>query len=659
LANGETGTACRGEEHDVTFVWSITSGRRLVLADGQEVHFSNSRNGIFDFSWTMRGNHVLKIIAHASPPMTPTPGWRQYDFFVDGRSFFSFPKVFRLGLAANDPRASPRGVPGGPPVAALAESSRRYSANNTRSTSGGGASTTGIVSLEAPTNMDEEEAYLQEAIRQSLANDAKAAAEAAAGGGAGASVASGESDLLNFAFDASAPPATAAAAPAALLGGSVGGFAALPPSTSVDPYFGGGGSGQQPAAAAFPPSTTTPANPFDSMSASTSGGGPFSASPAVVPYNNYSTGYTQQPIAGALPPSTAAATANGYGQPDFSTPASASVAASVSGYGAPQLTYGAPQTTTPAPHAGYGAPQTTTPAPYAGYGAPQTTTPGPHGVSYYNTPAPFATGGFDASQGAVPLQVNSTPFAQQTPSSIGFNSPPPDFSSFSPQPTPALPAQQEQQQQQQQQAHLSMMPMNLNEGGLVDDANACNNASGGGGHSLADQAYAKLVNMDTFSLVQSNGTSAAKNPFDMSMSIHSNQSLADMKVKKATPPVVKEIMKAPASAAMVVSSQQNGNWGVGQQYYNPQMQQPQQPAYGGAAPVFGQQQPMYGQQPQAYGQPPAAAAAPGQYGQPLQQQTFGQPQQAFGQQQQPYGYGQQPPAAAAPQQFGQPPQGYY
>jgi hypothetical protein len=102
-----TGTDCRGSEHDIVFVWSISSGKRTVLFDGQEVHYSSSRSGVFDYSWTMRGtNHVLKIVAHASPPMSTTPGFRQYDFFVDGLSFFRFPKVFRLGLNPNDPRAA-------------------------------------------------------------------------------------------------------------------------------------------------------------------------------------------------------------------------------------------------------------------------------------------------------------------------------------------------------------------------------------------------------------------------------------------------------------------------------------------------------------------------------------------------------------------------
>jgi hypothetical protein len=141
LANGEVGTACRGEEHDVTLVWSITSGKRLIMLDGKEVHYSHSRNAIFDFSWTMRGNHVLKLIAHASPPLSPTPGFRQYDFFVDGQSFFSFPKVYRLGLSPNDPR----GQPGAGPQEQQAVSSARSTAPPKN----------GIASIETPMTPDD------------------------------------------------------------------------------------------------------------------------------------------------------------------------------------------------------------------------------------------------------------------------------------------------------------------------------------------------------------------------------------------------------------------------------------------------------------------------------------------------------------------------
>lgn len=166
LAANETGTACRGEEHDITLVWSITSGKRLILADGQEVHYSNNRNNLFEFSWTMRGNHVLKVLAHASPPINAVPGFRQYDFFVDGQSFFTFPKVYRLGLSQKDARHV--ATPTAPPQ--LADRSRPY---NNYTVPAPKRSSTDIAAIEAPHNADEEDAYLKEAIKNSLEDQKK------------------------------------------------------------------------------------------------------------------------------------------------------------------------------------------------------------------------------------------------------------------------------------------------------------------------------------------------------------------------------------------------------------------------------------------------------------------------------------------------------
>jgi len=100
LENGQTGNGCRGEEHEVTLVWSLTSGKRQILMDGKEVHFIVSRSNVADFSWTTKGNHVIKVLAHASPPMSSAQinNFRQYDLFVDGQSFFTMPKAFELGL---------------------------------------------------------------------------------------------------------------------------------------------------------------------------------------------------------------------------------------------------------------------------------------------------------------------------------------------------------------------------------------------------------------------------------------------------------------------------------------------------------------------------------------------------------------------------------
>jgi hypothetical protein len=180
-------------------VWSITSGKRLVLADGQEVHFSTNRNNLFEFSWTMRGNHVLKVMAHASPPISAQPGFRQYDFFVDGQSFFTFPKVYRLGLAPNDPRAT--ASPHAPP--SLADRSRNYNPNPNTTESVRSNGQANIAVIEAPHNPDEEEAYLREAIKNSLAEDARAAASGASVQSAPAAGA-GDNFLLDF-FDGSAP----------------------------------------------------------------------------------------------------------------------------------------------------------------------------------------------------------------------------------------------------------------------------------------------------------------------------------------------------------------------------------------------------------------------------------------------------------------------
>eukprot|EP00527_Entomoneis_sp_CCMP2396_P006036 CAMPEP_0198142492 /NCGR_PEP_ID=MMETSP1443-20131203/5261_1 /TAXON_ID=186043 /ORGANISM="Entomoneis sp., Strain CCMP2396" /LENGTH=599 /DNA_ID=CAMNT_0043805511 /DNA_START=386 /DNA_END=2185 /DNA_ORIENTATION=- len=547
LAAGETGTACRGEEHDVTLVWSVTSGKRLILADGQEVHYSSSRNGIFDFSWTMRGNHVLKIVAHASPPMAPTPGWRQYDFFVDGQSFFIFPKVYRLGLAVNDPRAH---APGKAP-ARLAEKGNRYKGPPEANGSNG------IANLEAPTNSQEEEAYLQAAIDESM-KDAQ--------GMKPPSNSSGDyGDLLDFGSVAPDPVHNDA------LGGG-GSPAALPPSTT-------------PAPAAYPP----PAQAAD----------PFAGYAAPAP--------PQAALALAAP------TSGGYG---YAAPANGGP------YGAPAGSFGGPE-------------------------RPPPSGPPPINTQHSNGMGP-------------PGQV--TPQAQQTPSTIGFQSPPADFGFSSPapeeKPAAAPPADSTAQSQ------LTMNSLS-GQGGLLGDGKPAA-ASG----SMADQAYARLAMMDSFTLGAQ--PTKAQNPFDAATGVNNNvvggnKTLADMKANKDGPGGSKEIMKA-APNSMVVSGNQSAGWGgygaqqppsqmggmygqpppqtpsgqqpqsqMGGMYGQPQMggmmQQPQmvgmtqQPQMGGMM-----QQPQMGgatQQPQMGGttQKPfgqqAQMGQPGQYPPPLQQQPFG------------------------------------
>ena len=100
LAQGLKGPECRGSEHELLLVWSLTSGKKQVLVDGNEVHYSKGKMGEnrFESSFVIAG-HVGKIVAHAAPPLQTIPGFRQFDMHVDGMSFFEMPKIYELGMS--------------------------------------------------------------------------------------------------------------------------------------------------------------------------------------------------------------------------------------------------------------------------------------------------------------------------------------------------------------------------------------------------------------------------------------------------------------------------------------------------------------------------------------------------------------------------------
>jgi len=643
LAAGQTGTDCRGEEHDVTIVWSVTSGKRLVLSDGKEVHNSKNRNTVFEYSWTSKGNHVMKVVAHSQPPMSAVPGFRQYDFFVDGQSFFTFPKVFRLGLAPNDPRgggrrrsnehSSDRNVP--------SSSRSAYSSNggnNGYSNYGGtrdpslspyvndgdirsirSMNSNNIVSIEAPHNPEEEDAYLRQAIENSLKENpttSRPAAVPAASGG-------------NLLLDFMTPTATGPSAPPAL---------ALPPSTSQYPNDVYGVPPQtthpQPAFAALPPSTTTNPNPAVAHVPQQA-----SQQQQIVATGGVADPWGMATMGAALPPS----------QPTFmqQAPNPFGVAAQA-----------APPTQMPSVSGG--APTLAANQDPFGAGAPPTQA-GAVSTPYGLAPAPFGS--------PPPSTINASAKEEFTPatqaSSIGFASPmaQPFRQQDEQQQDPQQISEQEQQYAPEpvaapHPADPALLSMNVLSGqpqSLVTDA-MMNGTNGTAAGSMADQAYAKLVNMDAFDLVQSKDSEARKNPFDAAISTStniggpiSNASLADMKKSKKPSEPKKSIMNNLAPGAMVLSNNQQGNFGgygglsgmntmstMGQQ---PTMgQPPQMQGYGGM-----QQQQTYGQpmqqqyQASIQQQPSYGMQVPqqGQYAQPspMQQQ----------QQQQQQAYGQQPP----------------
>lgn len=609
LAAGQTGTACRGEEHDITLVWSITSGKRLVLADGQEVHYSSSRGNVLDFSWTMRGNHVLKIVAHSAPPLSAAPGFRQYDFFVDGQSFFTFPKVFRLGLAAGDPRGNGPQPSGGYNNYSTATSSPPGIGSDARSV--------GLASIEAPHNPDEEEAYLQEAIKNSLLEAA-----------AKPNVSQAGKDLLLDFFDDNT---TVDPAPLAI--------AAQP--------FGSPGYGQSfgaPAAPAFasPPSygAPAPAPPPYSNYTTPAPAPPYGSAPSYPPQPNYGGAAplalpAPAPAFATAPPPAAA---DPWGAPAPATP--------VNSWGAPPPaapanSWGSPPPAAPANSWAAPAPSVptntwTAPAPAApmtpSYGAPPASSD-PWGAQVPSAAAAygFASPQFPAPPSAVEF---SNPPPQPTPSSVGFASPqsegvtPQEYQSnanFAAAPTnyDAPPNQSFDANPAAEQAAPFGDPALFTMSSLSGQVEAP--APSNSNLSLADQAYAKYASLGEFDLV-SKKEPARENPF-ASAPVGSTLSLADMKAKISKPESKKPVMNSPMSfasqpGALVVHDTQQGNdWG--RQAQQPAAQQfpgQQPPAYMQPPAQYGQQPPAYTQQPPTYGQQP-----PPQQAAPMVQPVFGQP----------------------------------
>jgi hypothetical protein len=59
----------------------------------------------FEATWTMAGQHNLKIVAHAAPPIRAIPGFKQYDLLLDGMSFFDMPRIYELGFKKDTRRS--------------------------------------------------------------------------------------------------------------------------------------------------------------------------------------------------------------------------------------------------------------------------------------------------------------------------------------------------------------------------------------------------------------------------------------------------------------------------------------------------------------------------------------------------------------------------
>ena len=106
IDRGLCGTECRGKEHEVVIIWSRTSGKQRILADGVEVHFAKSSVlDKFECAWTMKGGQELKVVAHAGPAIFQPKGSHRFDLLINGQSYWNLPKISQVGAMPSIPRS--------------------------------------------------------------------------------------------------------------------------------------------------------------------------------------------------------------------------------------------------------------------------------------------------------------------------------------------------------------------------------------------------------------------------------------------------------------------------------------------------------------------------------------------------------------------------
>mmetsp|Transcript_22842 Transcript_22842/g.50961 ORF Transcript_22842/g.50961 Transcript_22842/m.50961 type:complete len:324 (+) Transcript_22842:383-1354(+) len=193
VADGQTGANCRGSEHEVIFTWSLNSGKRQIICDGKDIHYSETgQNGwtadqVFQHHFQLKvAGLVAPLRAHliTQPANRDVPHIRPFDIRLNGVSYFSMPQIFQLGTPSMVVR----------PVKGKGKTRGGYHGGRNNS------------------NNHEDDAYLSPAERQAIAAAKLASMQdlnnrGGGGGGYGAPApAAPVADLLSF--DAPAPVAT-------------------------------------------------------------------------------------------------------------------------------------------------------------------------------------------------------------------------------------------------------------------------------------------------------------------------------------------------------------------------------------------------------------------------------------------------------------------
>ena len=109
LGLGKSGPEARGFEHVVILLWSLASGKRRILLDGREVHFSCGPIGQNSFSANFplpgAGNHQMQLVADlttgGSLARAQNPSiyghYKHFDLRLSGQSFDDMLHIYELG----------------------------------------------------------------------------------------------------------------------------------------------------------------------------------------------------------------------------------------------------------------------------------------------------------------------------------------------------------------------------------------------------------------------------------------------------------------------------------------------------------------------------------------------------------------------------------
>lgn len=116
LAQGLQGVDCRGSEHDLTFTWSLKSGKRQLILDGKDIHFSESgQNGwtadrVWQHGFTLRdaaSGRRYRCHFITQPKNSDIPDVQPFDLKIQGVSYFSFNRIYELGTPQMITRSAP------------------------------------------------------------------------------------------------------------------------------------------------------------------------------------------------------------------------------------------------------------------------------------------------------------------------------------------------------------------------------------------------------------------------------------------------------------------------------------------------------------------------------------------------------------------------